>query len=133
MTCRRFVGVGVENRPRRSSHRRQQHGRRVPCRDAGEVTIIDAGVSDSYGDTRAELEAMGRSVADIRALVLTSTLSRGHPRRPGTGPAACGGRAPDRVGIHTGAGDVVMLRVTRPQRLNGKRLTICVYPLRTAG
>ena len=39
--------------------------------EAGQVTIIDAGVPGYYGDIPRELEAMGRTVADVRALVLT--------------------------------------------------------------
>jgi glyoxylase-like metal-dependent hydrolase (beta-lactamase superfamily II) len=39
--------------------------------EAGEVTIIDAGVPSYYDDIPNELAAMGRSVADVRALVLT--------------------------------------------------------------
>lgn len=39
--------------------------------DGGEVTIIDAGVPGYYGDIPRELGAMGRTVADVRALVLT--------------------------------------------------------------
>jgi glyoxylase-like metal-dependent hydrolase (beta-lactamase superfamily II) len=39
--------------------------------DAGEVTIIDAGVPGYYGDIPRELTEMGRSIADVRALVLT--------------------------------------------------------------
>jgi glyoxylase-like metal-dependent hydrolase (beta-lactamase superfamily II) len=39
--------------------------------DAGEVTIIDAGVPGYYRDIPRELAAMGRTVADVRALVLT--------------------------------------------------------------
>jgi glyoxylase-like metal-dependent hydrolase (beta-lactamase superfamily II) len=38
---------------------------------AGEVTIIDAGVSGFYKDITRELAAMGRTPADVRALVLT--------------------------------------------------------------
>ena len=38
---------------------------------AGEVTIIDAGVSGFYKDIDRELAAMGRTPADVRALVLT--------------------------------------------------------------
>ena len=38
---------------------------------AGEVTIIDAGVSGLYKDITRELAAMGRTPADVRALVLT--------------------------------------------------------------
>jgi glyoxylase-like metal-dependent hydrolase (beta-lactamase superfamily II) len=37
---------------------------------AGEVTIIDAGVSGFYKDIDRELAAMGRTPADVRALVL---------------------------------------------------------------
>jgi glyoxylase-like metal-dependent hydrolase (beta-lactamase superfamily II) len=39
--------------------------------DAGEVTIIDAGVPAYYADLAAELAAMGRAIEDVRALVLT--------------------------------------------------------------
>ena len=39
--------------------------------EAGAVTIIDAGVPGYYGDLPAELTAMGRSIGDIKALVLT--------------------------------------------------------------
>jgi glyoxylase-like metal-dependent hydrolase (beta-lactamase superfamily II) len=38
---------------------------------AGEVTVIDAGVSGFYKDIDRELAAMGRTPADVRALVLT--------------------------------------------------------------
>lgn len=38
---------------------------------AGEVTIIDAGLSGYYRDVDAELAAMGRAPGDVRALVLT--------------------------------------------------------------
>ena len=38
---------------------------------AGEVTIIDAGVPGYYSDIDRELAAMGRTPADVRALVLT--------------------------------------------------------------
>jgi glyoxylase-like metal-dependent hydrolase (beta-lactamase superfamily II) len=43
--------------------------------EAGEVTIIDAGVAGQWADLSAELAAMGRSLADVRAIVLT----HGHP------------------------------------------------------
>ena len=39
--------------------------------DAGEVTVIDAGLPGYYRDIPRELTAMGRTVADVRALVLT--------------------------------------------------------------
>lgn len=39
--------------------------------EAGEVTLVDAGMPAYYSDLAAELAAMGRTVADIRALVLT--------------------------------------------------------------
>ena len=39
--------------------------------DGSDVTIIDAGVPGYYGDIPRELAAMGRTVADVRALVLT--------------------------------------------------------------
>jgi glyoxylase-like metal-dependent hydrolase (beta-lactamase superfamily II) len=39
--------------------------------EAGEVTLIDAGVPAYFADLTAELAAMGRTIEDIRALVLT--------------------------------------------------------------
>jgi glyoxylase-like metal-dependent hydrolase (beta-lactamase superfamily II) len=39
--------------------------------EAGEVTIIDAGVPGYWGDLPAELATMGRSIEDVRAIVLT--------------------------------------------------------------
>jgi len=39
--------------------------------EAGEVTIVDAGLSGYYRDIPRELAAMGRTLADVRALVLT--------------------------------------------------------------
>jgi glyoxylase-like metal-dependent hydrolase (beta-lactamase superfamily II) len=47
---------------------------RVGCylvEEAGEVTIIDAGVPAYYGDLVRELAAMSRTIEDVRALVLT--------------------------------------------------------------
>jgi glyoxylase-like metal-dependent hydrolase (beta-lactamase superfamily II) len=37
----------------------------------GEVTIIDAGMPGYWSDLQAELTAMGRTLADVRAVVLT--------------------------------------------------------------
>jgi glyoxylase-like metal-dependent hydrolase (beta-lactamase superfamily II) len=39
--------------------------------EAGEVTIVDAGVPGYWADLPRELAAMGRSLDDVRALVLT--------------------------------------------------------------
>jgi glyoxylase-like metal-dependent hydrolase (beta-lactamase superfamily II) len=39
--------------------------------EAGEVTIIDAGVPAYYAELTTELAAMGRTIEDVRALVLT--------------------------------------------------------------
>jgi glyoxylase-like metal-dependent hydrolase (beta-lactamase superfamily II) len=39
--------------------------------EAGEVTLVDAGVPAYYGDLTAELAAMGRTIEDVRAVVLT--------------------------------------------------------------
>jgi glyoxylase-like metal-dependent hydrolase (beta-lactamase superfamily II) len=39
--------------------------------EAGAVTIVDAGVPAYYSDLAAELAAMGRTIEDVRALVLT--------------------------------------------------------------
>jgi glyoxylase-like metal-dependent hydrolase (beta-lactamase superfamily II) len=47
---------------------------RVNCylvEEGGEVTIVDAGVPGYYADLLAELAAMGRTIDDVRALVLT--------------------------------------------------------------
>jgi glyoxylase-like metal-dependent hydrolase (beta-lactamase superfamily II) len=38
---------------------------------AGEVTIVDTGAPSYWGDLPAELGAMGRSLADVRSVVLT--------------------------------------------------------------
>lgn len=38
---------------------------------AGEVTIVDAGAPSYWGDLPAELAAMGRTLADVRSVVLT--------------------------------------------------------------
>ena len=37
----------------------------------GQVTLIDAGVSGHWSDLQAELKSMGRSLSDIRGLILT--------------------------------------------------------------
>jgi glyoxylase-like metal-dependent hydrolase (beta-lactamase superfamily II) len=37
----------------------------------GQLTLVDAGVSGQWSDLQSELKAMGRSVSDIRGLVLT--------------------------------------------------------------
>lgn len=39
--------------------------------DAGWITIIDAGLPGNWGDLQAELAAMGRSLDDVRGVVLT--------------------------------------------------------------
>ena len=39
--------------------------------EAGEVTLIDAGVPGYYSDLVGELAAMGRTIDDVRAVVLT--------------------------------------------------------------
>jgi glyoxylase-like metal-dependent hydrolase (beta-lactamase superfamily II) len=39
--------------------------------DAGEVTVVDAGLPGFYRDLPRELAAMGRTAADVRALLLT--------------------------------------------------------------
>ena len=39
--------------------------------EGGAITIVDAGMSGQYGDLERELAAMGRTKADIRAIVLT--------------------------------------------------------------
>jgi glyoxylase-like metal-dependent hydrolase (beta-lactamase superfamily II) len=39
--------------------------------EAGEITVVDAGMPAFYGDLVHELRAMGRTIEDVRALVLT--------------------------------------------------------------
>jgi glyoxylase-like metal-dependent hydrolase (beta-lactamase superfamily II) len=39
--------------------------------EAGQVTVVDAGVAGLYRDLPDELAAMGRTLADVRALILT--------------------------------------------------------------
>jgi len=39
--------------------------------ESGEVTIVDAGLAGLYRDLPGELASMGRSIEDVRALVLT--------------------------------------------------------------
>lgn len=39
--------------------------------DGGGVTIVDAGVPGYYSDIPSELTSMGRSITDVRALILT--------------------------------------------------------------
>jgi len=39
--------------------------------DAGRITVIDAGIPGLWRDLVSELETMGRSLADVRALLLT--------------------------------------------------------------
>lgn len=43
--------------------------------DGGEVTIVDAGVSGYWSDLPAGLAALGRSIEDVRALLLTHAHS----------------------------------------------------------
>ena len=39
--------------------------------DGGAITIIDTGMAGQYDDLERELAAMGRSKADVKAIVLT--------------------------------------------------------------
>ena len=39
--------------------------------DGGAITIVDAGMAGQYGDLEHELAAMGRTTADVKAIVLT--------------------------------------------------------------
>jgi glyoxylase-like metal-dependent hydrolase (beta-lactamase superfamily II) len=39
--------------------------------DGGQITLVDAGVAGLYRDLASELASMGRTIEDVRALVLT--------------------------------------------------------------
>ncbi len=43
--------------------------------EAGAITIVDAGLPGYFGDLEAELTAMGRSLEDVRAVLLTHAHS----------------------------------------------------------
>ncbi len=43
--------------------------------EAGAITIVDAGLPGYFGDLLAELTAMGRSIEDVRAVLLTHAHS----------------------------------------------------------
>ena len=49
--------------------------------EAGEVTVVDAGVPGLYGDLVRELAAMGRTIDDVRALVAHARPLRPHRLR----------------------------------------------------
>jgi hypothetical protein len=51
---------------------------------AGEVTIIDAGVSGFFKDIDRELAAMGRTPADVRARAANWSRSSSRTAGPGT-------------------------------------------------
>ena len=79
--------------------------------EAGEVTVIDAGVPAYFAELTAELAAMGRTIEDVRAIVLTHghedhigfaerlRVERGVPvsvHEFDRGPGARRGREPER-------------------------------------
>ena len=55
--------------------------------DGTAITIVDAGLPGQWNDLLAELSAMGRSLDDVRALVLHSPPVR---LKPGPGQSLCG-------------------------------------------
>lgn len=71
--------------------------------EAGEVTIIDTGAPSYWGDLPAELGAMGRSLADVRAVVLTHA----HPDHMGFAERI---RAERGVPIHVHESDAALAR-----------------------
>ena len=56
--------------------------------EGGEVTIIDAAMPGYYGDIPRELAAMGRTIDDVRAIVLTLGQLRSHRLRRAPAPHA---------------------------------------------
>jgi len=76
------------------------------------VTIIDAGVPGYYGDLPAELAAMGRSVSDVRALVLT----HGHSDHIGFAERL---RRDDKVPVSVHMADAALARGEVPNPAKG--------------
>ena len=63
--------------------------------DAGAITIIDAGMAGYWGDLHAELAAMGRSIEDVRSVVLRTRI----PITSGS-PSGSGATVRCRSGLH---------------------------------
>ena len=80
--------------------------------DAGEVTIIDAGVPGYYRDIPRELAAMGRTVADVRALLLT----HGHTDHIGFAERL---RRDDHIPVSVHAADAALARGEVPNPAKG--------------
>ena len=80
--------------------------------DAGEVTIIDAGVPGFYRDLPGELAAMGRTVADVRALLLT----HGHTDHIGFAERL---RREHHIPVSVHADDAALARGEVPNPANG--------------
>jgi glyoxylase-like metal-dependent hydrolase (beta-lactamase superfamily II) len=80
--------------------------------EAGEVTIIDAGMPGMYAEMVCELAAMGRSPADVRAVVLT----HGHSDHIGFAERV---RREQRVPIWVHAADAALARGEVPNPARG--------------
>jgi glyoxylase-like metal-dependent hydrolase (beta-lactamase superfamily II) len=80
--------------------------------EAGEVTVVDAGVAAYYGDLLRELASMGRTIEDVRALVLT----HGHPDHIGFAERI---RAQDGVPVRVHELDAALARGEVPNPSSG--------------
>jgi glyoxylase-like metal-dependent hydrolase (beta-lactamase superfamily II) len=80
--------------------------------DAGEVTIIDAGLPGFYRDISGELAAMSRTFADVRALLLT----HGHSDHIGYAERL---RREQRVPVSVHEADAALARAEVPNPAKG--------------
>lgn len=67
----RMEAAGVEIAPRIRRIGRDSIVNSYLIEDGGEITIVDAGLSGLWNDLPAELQAMGRTLDDVRSIVLT--------------------------------------------------------------
>jgi glyoxylase-like metal-dependent hydrolase (beta-lactamase superfamily II) len=101
--------------------------------EAGQVTVVDAGMAGHYGQLFDELAAMGRTIDDVRALVLT----HGHEDHIGFAERL---RATDGVPVSVHELDAALARgeVPNPSPGLGERklvplLSFLLYGLRRGG